>query len=69
LRLANVIDPKRVQLGEVQKEEYYSCLKDLASHLTTANTYMQNRIDATKSKTQSSPDISQWIDNKIPVAA
>jgi hypothetical protein len=68
LMLANVIDPKRVQLGEVQKEEYYRCLKDLASHLITANAYMQDRIDATRSKTKSSPNMSQWSD-KTHIAA
>ena len=60
LRLANVIDPKLVQLGEVQKEEYYRCLKDLDRCLTTANNYMRNMIDVAKSKTKFSSNTPQW---------
>lgn len=59
LRLANVIDPKLVQLGEVQKEEYYRCLKDLDRCLTTANNYMRNMIDVTKSQTKFSSNTPQ----------
>ena len=60
LKLANVIDPKLVQLGEVQKEEYYRCLKDLERNLKNANNYMRNMIDVTKSKTKFSPNLPQW---------
>jgi hypothetical protein len=60
LRLANVIDPKLVQLGEVQEEEYYRCLKDLERHLKTANNYMRNMINVTKSKTNFSSNTPQW---------